>query len=37
MHLANFMADPGIIKDSLGSSGFAGINVGHDTNIPQVL
>jgi hypothetical protein len=37
MHLADAMGDAGIKQDAFGRSGFAGIDVRHDADIPTTL
>ncbi len=35
MNLSDLMSTTGVVEHTLGSGGFAGINVGHDADVPH--
>jgi hypothetical protein len=37
MHLADTVRNAGVKEDALGRSGLAGIDVGHDADVPAAL
>jgi hypothetical protein len=37
VHFADFVRDAGVVQDPFSRSGLAGIDVGHDADVPRAI